>query len=214
MKKLFASKEIEVLSLEGLNYTTNFDHVSKTSSHVPIFNKEKDQKTFYVHMGEEIRSFEFNKVVYGFRYYDDNGELSPFWTAIFCQLEGEESECVILGRYYQNADADFMDGCWELPYGIYRPQSSYPKVFYRSKEDFVKMHCYHPNLFKVNETFVAYRYDVQNHQAVSEPIQIDCYYRTASGERHVVKSAIDGKIWFDTKEACIINHRKSMVANQ
>ena len=212
MRTLFTSNEIEVLSLEGLNYTTNFSSVIEKSSHVPIFSKK--QQLYYVHMGEEIRGFVINKTQYGFRYYNDNGELSPYWTAIFCQLEGEESECVILGRYYQNEDADFMDSCWELPYGCYRPRTSCPRVFYSSKEDFMDMRSYTPKLYKVNEKFVAYKYDVQEHKAVSAPIQIDAYYRTASGDLHVVKNAIDGKVWFDDERTCIISHRKNMIAGE
>lgn len=209
MKKIFASEEIEVLSLEGLNYTTNFDHVVKGSSHLPVFSK--DQEMYYVHMGEEIRSFVIHKVQYGFRYYDDNGEQSPLWTAIFCQLEGEDSECVILGRYYQNSDADYLDSCWEIPYGIYHPRSSYPKVFYRSKEDFVNMRNCVPSLYRVSPDFVAYKYDAIQHKAVALPIQVDEYYRTRTGELHVVKSIIDDKVWFNSEHACEVYHRQRIV---
>ena len=209
MKRLFISDEIEVLSLEGLNYTTAFESVPEKSSHLPMFSTE--QEKYYVHMGEEIRWFVVNKTQYGFRYYDDNGELSPFWTAIFCQLEGEDSECVILGRYYQNADADFLDGCWEIPYGCYHPYTYYPRVFYRSKEDFVKMYCYGPNLYKVNDKFVVYRYDANKHKVASVPAQIDSYYRTSSGELRVVKNIVDGKVWFDKERDCEVYHRQKMV---
>lgn len=212
MKKIFASEEFEVLSLEGLNYTTNFNSVIEDSSHLPVFSTK--QEKYYVHMGEEIRCFVVHKTQYGFRYYDKNGELSPHWTAVFCQLEGEDSECVILGRFYQNADADFMDSCWELPHGIYHPRSSFPRVFYRSKEDFVNMKCYCPDLYKVNDMFVAYKYDVHEHKAVSAPIQIDAYYRTPSGELHIDKNSIDGKVWFANEQDCIISHRQSMVGGE
>lgn len=210
MKKIFASEEMEVLSLEGLNYTTNFSCVIEGSSHVPVFDNKLEK--YYVHMGEEIRGFVINKTLYGFRYYDDNGELSPYWTAIFCQLEGEDSECVILGRYYQNGDADYMDSCWELPCGRYSPKSSSPMVFYRSKEDFVNMRYYFPKLYKVAEEFVAYKYDINEHKAISCPVQIDSYYRTPSGELRVVKNSVDGEVWFDKERDCITNHRKKMVA--
>lgn len=209
MKKIFLSDEIEVLSLEGLNYTTNFDSVVEKSSHLPVFSTK--QEKYFIHMGEEIRWFVINKTQYGFRYYDDEGGLSPFWTAIFCQLEGEDSECVILGRYYQNADADFLDSCWEIPYGCYHPQTCYPRVFYRCKKDFVKMYCYSPKLFKVSDTFLVYHYDANKHKVVSVPAQIDSYYRTSSGELRVIKNIVDNKVWFDKERDCEVYYRQKIV---
>lgn len=208
MKTIFTSKEINVLSLEGLEYTTNFSSVIAGSTHLPVFSRS--QEKYFVHMGEELRWFIVNKTVYGFRYYDENGELSPYWTAIFCQLEGEDSECVILGRYFKNADAELLESSWELPYGYFRPETSYPRVFYKDKESFVRMECYRPDLTHMHGSFVAYRYDEEKHAAVSEKIEIDLYYIDRFGKTHIERK-VDGKTWFDTERECVINHRKQMV---
>lgn len=216
MKRIYKSKEIEVLSLEGLSYTTKFDHLEEGSTHIPRFDKE--QERYFVHMGEELRGFTINKIVYGFRYYDEDGNLSPMRTAIFCNLDKEDNECVILGKYWQNYDADLLSGLGpydDLPCGRFHCESSIPKVFYKSKEDFVQAYCYSPELYDIGrKALTGYKYDVDEQRAVEVNVPVDLYCIDQYNGITIIRNAVDNENIFEYVPDCISAYRQKMLDAQ
>jgi len=155
MKTIFKSEEITVLSTKDLRYRTDFTPdaiVPKVSTHYPIFYHHCDQHWF-VRMGEDVREIRFHKSTFGFRYYDEEGRLSPYWTAIFCQMEGEEDECVILARFYQNDACDYFDRLSpydDVPSGRWQFESSCPSVFFSKSYQYPNLSgSSKPELYKV-----------------------------------------------------------------
>ena len=215
MKRIYKSDEIEVLSIEGLKYTTKFDHLEEDSTHIPVFDKE--QERYFIHMGDELRGFTINKIVYGFRYYDEDGNLSPMWTAIFCNLDKEDSECVILGKYWQNYDADLLDNLSpydDLPCGRFHFESSKPKVFYKSEKNFVNNQRYFPKLCNVNANhrlLTGYQYDVDRQRAVKVDVPVELYCIDQYNGITIIRNEIDNKNIFEYELDCIKNYRQKIL---
>ena len=141
MRIIHKGEDYEILSAQGLNYRTDFTPdaiVPEISTHFPILYHHYDQHWF-VKVGDDIREIRYKKSIFGFRYYDDKGNLSPYWTAVFCQMEGEEEDVVILGHYYQCRNSDYWDSLSpfaDVPSGRWDFHSSYPRIFGKSKDHF------------------------------------------------------------------------------
>ena len=87
MRIIFTCKTYEVLSMDGLRYETKLDRLynADKQTHIPIFERDKD---LFVQVGNEVRKFDPKLIRYGFRYYDNDGNLSQPFTAVICELEG------------------------------------------------------------------------------------------------------------------------------
>lgn len=135
MRAIFKSEKYEVLSTEGLHYETFSSNLcGGKNTHFPVF---KEKENLFVQVGTEVKSFIPKCIVYAFRYYDDAGQLSEPWTAIFCSLEGEEQDCVILGHYAQSPSDDYLDSLSpfsDIPSGFYRSWREAPDIFSLDRE--------------------------------------------------------------------------------
>ena len=136
MRALFQCKKYEVLSMDGLRYETKLDRLynADKQTHIPIFERDKD---LFVQVGNEVRKFDPKLIRYGFRYYDNDGNLSQPFTAVICELEGETSDCVILGKYAQSADDDYWDSLSpfsDVPCGRWTFWEVVPDIFFYDRE--------------------------------------------------------------------------------
>lgn len=214
MRTLFKCKKYEVLSTEGLRYETSFDRMCGwKNSHFPVFNTKDG---LFVQVGTEVRSFIPKRAVYAFRYYDEAGQLSEPWTAIFCTLEGEDHECVILGRYSQSPADDFLDSLSpfdDIPSGFYRCEREYPEIFYLDRE---RTRPYRPNLEKVTVPHTAscksedgeyviggFRYNPETEKIEIVPLRFDeVYIDFETGNISKLSHDVEEKRVFLTSDAC------------
>ena len=140
METIFTSDQIKVVRFESENeYVLEdfkyFKFVPKYSTHMPDFPKKK----LFINLGGAMRWFIPEKTIFGLRYPDEKRILSPIITATFCQMEGVDGICAILGNYSQSHQQDELDsmGPGDDCYGVWNDLwSKYPEnVFYYEDED-------------------------------------------------------------------------------
>ena len=214
MRTLFKCKKYEVLSTDGLRYETSFSRLcTGKNTHLPVFDKKED---LYVQVGTEVKTFTPKRIVYAFRYYDEDGQLSEPWTAIFCSLEGEEHDCVILGRFAQSPADDYLDSLSpfdDVACGFYRCWREAPDIFFYDRE---RNRPYRPDLSKVtvpnnasckdadgNYIIGGFRYNPDTEEIEIVPLVFkEVYMDVADGQiRRRIPDVEEGKV-FLTSEAC------------
>ena len=214
MRIIFKCRKYEVLSTEGLRYETSVSNLcGEKNSHFPIFNGKDN---IFVQVGTEVRAFTPKRLIYGFRYYDDAGQLSEPWTAIICQLEGEEQDCVVLGRFAQSRDDDYLDSLSpfsDIPSGFYRSWREAPDIFFYDRE---RKKPFYPNLENVrlpnnarckdadgNYVIGGFRYNPETEDIEVVPLNIKEVYMDPVNRRIYVSipDVEEGKV-FLSRSAC------------
>jgi len=209
MKYIFKADNYEILSLAGLKYETSFDRIyseNEKNTHLPMFDTKGEN---YVKVGTELKRFTFLKSTYAFRYYDDNGNLSPRWTAVFCKLEGEPHDCVILSRFAQSSSDDKFDSLSpydDVPVGRWSFWSEYPRIFFKERDG---KNPFKPDLWRVqvrsdilrwdeniNTCILGYAYDPETSKEVHPQVTIDEYSLDRRGFHIVSKQLEQGNIFF------------------
>lgn len=131
-KHIFKSSDHEILSTDGLIYTTAFGIVAQGATHIPSFRKP-DNEDFYILVDKEYRTFQPSKTVFGLSYQQEDGSFSEPLTAIFCHIGGIEEECVVLGTFSQSHANDVFDSLSpydDIPTGRWTFWEKYPKIFF------------------------------------------------------------------------------------
>lgn len=213
MRALFQCKKYEVLSMDGLRYETKLDRLynADKQTHIPIFERDKD---LFVQVGNEVRKFDPKLIRYGFRYYDNEGNLSQPFTAVICELEGETSDCVILGKYAQSANDDYWDSLSpfsDVPSGRWNFWQDVPEIFFYDRER-TRRKPY--GLYKVNipcggfwpengdRVVYAFRYNPEKEEIEAFPTEIQELSFKPNGEMIVKAKEIDEGNAFWTREDC------------
>lgn len=205
MRYIFKTDNYEILSLEDLRYETSFDRIyneKEKNTHLPVFDVNENT---YVKMGEELRQFFFIKSTYAFRYYDNGGVVSPRWTAIFCKLEGEPKDCVILSRFAQSSSDDSFDNLnpyGDIPTGRWSFWSEYPRIFFKERDG---KNPFKPSMQRVwirsdmtrwdenlNTCILGYAYDSESMAEVHRPVTIEEYYIDRK-RCHIVSKQLEQK---------------------
>ena len=122
-------------------------------SHLPLFPKKK----LFIDLGGTLRWFVPTKSVCGFSYSQEDGEWSLPFVATFCEMEGVDGgQCVILGKYSQSYDSDWLDNASpfsDLPGGRMELWSKVPKVFYEDETKYQEKKCFNPKLRRADSNF-------------------------------------------------------------
>ena len=137
IKKIICNPYVKVLSLNGLEYRTDFNCLYYGLQSIPIFT---DGCFFVKKHSRRALAFTPLKSMAMFRYVEENGELSRPYSAVFCKLEGEEDECVILTSYVYYPRTHFF-----MRFPAFAPQP----VFFKTLEDFKDGHLYIPRMMKI-----------------------------------------------------------------
>ena len=189
MKAIFQCCEYEVLSMDGLRYETGFNRIYDASknTHIPVFDQEGDM---YIQVGREVLRFIPKLIRYAFRYYDNDGNLSQPFTAIICELEGQETDCVILARYAQSQADDYWESLGpydDVPCGRWDFWSVKPDIFFADRERTRRLSYSLLRVKTPGETFGydddgnplirAYRYNPDENKIESVPVDVQeiCY---------------------------------------
>ena len=206
MKTIFACSKYEVLSLDGLRYETSFTHIhnSLQSTHLPLFGESDN---LFVQVGRSVRRFVPKQSIYGFRYYNNEGQLSDPWSAIVCELEGESSDCVILGRYSQSRDCELDD----YEYGRFSFWKIFPEIFYadraRDRRIIPGLNRVFPNAESSeyvipDRPVLAYTYSPELGKIVRIPVEVQFCAIDAKGQRTIRCQAVDEGTAFWDSAAC------------
>ena len=207
MKKIFACSKYEVLSLDGLRYETAFTHFHRSlkNTHLPYF---ENKDNLFVQVGNTVRRFVFKESIYGFRYYDDDGNLSAPWSAIVCELEGESFDCVILGRYSESRDCELND----FEYGSFNFWMEYPEIFFADRERKTRIR---PGMFRVmsscdssqyilNDVPVpACAYDPEMEKILPVSVEVQRCSVDANGKKTIICRDIDEQKAFWDRGKCM-----------
>lgn len=210
MRTIFKGKKYEVLSMDGLRFETNFDHIYNTdkNSHVPIFELEKE---LFVQVGTGVRKFIPKLIRYAFRYYDNEDNLSEPLTAVICELEGEDGDCVILGKYAQSAADDYWDSLSpysDMPTGRWDFWSEVPDIFFSDRDRNKGKPYYLRRVetpggnyqYKDGDNYICgYRYNPDKNDIEIIPIEIQELYYEPDGHKIIHAREIDeGKAFWNS----------------
>ena len=180
MKTIYKANDHEIISLDGLRYRNDFTRDDDLgSTHMPRFDlREPDNEgRLLLKLGEDAVVFTPEKTVFGFRYYDDEGGLSPFRTAVIGDLKGA-GKVAVLARYSQSADSDAFDRIQpfqDLPAGRWDLRHECPRIFYESGWDLHLDRAFYPELRRV-----SFFHGGRNPDGVEE------YSISISGERRLI----------------------------
>ena len=222
MRALFQCKKYEVLSMDGLRYETKLNRLynADKQTHIPIFKRDKD---LFVQVGNEVRKFDPKLIRYGFRYYDNEGNLSQPFTAVVCELEGECADCVILGKYAQSADDDYWDSLSpysDVPCGRWKFWQDVPEIFFYDRER-TRRKPY--GLYKVNipcggfwpengdRVVHAFRYNPEKEAIEAFRTEIQELSFKPNGEKIIKAKEIDEGKAFWTRHDCQAWCRKNFI---
>lgn len=213
MKAIFQCSECEVLSMDGLRFETGFNRIYDASknTHVPVFDHGGDM---YVRVGSEVLKFIPKLIRYAFRYYDNDGNLSQPFTAVICELEGQETDCVILAMYAQSPDNDYWDTIGpydDLPYGRWSFWSVRPDIFFADRE---ARHRLSYSLLRVrigatfnldddgNTPIRVYQYNPDKNKIESVPLEVQELCYEPNGTKSICTLGIDEGQFFWTYYEC------------
>ena len=222
MRALFQCKKYEVHSMDGLRYETKLNRLyyADKQTHIPIFKRDTD---LFVQVGNEVRKFVPKLIRYGFRYYDNEGNLSQPFTAVICELEGETSDCVILGKYAQSADDDYWDSLSpysDVPCGRWKFWQDVPEIFFYDRER-TRRKPY--GLYKVNipcggfwpengdRVVHAFRYNPEKEEIEAFRTEIQELSFKPNGEKIIKAKEIDEGKAFWTRQDCQAWYRKNFI---
>lgn len=213
MKRIIDNPYVKVYSLTGLEYRTDFSCLPWGLHRIPIFT----DGNFYVKKHSR-KALEFTplRTMAMFRYVDENGEFSIPYSAIFCNLEGEEDECVILRKY---DDAPRIHKFVRFP--AYAPKS----IFFKSLDDFKLDNIYIPRMMEIEvgidpylenkegRLIVAYNpiIDIDRKMPTLKVVTIDyLYYSFKDRKIHYKCKAVEKRRAFFSKQECLNEIARNM----